>query len=200
MSTRTPSKLSRVERAELERVSRRPSTPQALAKRCRVILLDDREDMTYAEIGEELSIREQTVLKWRSRFLKHRMAGLRDAPRPGVKKITKALARPPSRVPPALHAPHRQLAQPGQACFRGPDREATPPRRISKGTAASVARLCTARAVFAVMGDLAGVVGRLNGANTRLDSSVEATFGTISRAVAPGLPAPPPRSGSIGVL
>jgi len=67
MSTRTPLNLSKTERAELERVARRPSTPQALAKRCRVILLDDREDMTYAEIGEELSMREQTVLKWRSR-------------------------------------------------------------------------------------------------------------------------------------
>lgn len=86
MGTRTPLNLSRTERAELERVARRPSTPQALAKRCRVILLDDREDTTYAEIGEELAMREQTVLKWRSRFLKHRMAGLRDAPRPGVKK------------------------------------------------------------------------------------------------------------------
>lgn len=92
MGTRTPLKLSEVERAELERVARRPSTPQALAKRCRVILLDDRGDMTYAQIGEELSMREQTVLKWRSRFLKHRMAGLRDAPRPGVKKrITKEM-------------------------------------------------------------------------------------------------------------
>jgi hypothetical protein len=62
MSTRTPLNLSGTERAELERVARRPSTPQALAKRCRVILLDDREDMTYAEIGEELAMREQTVL------------------------------------------------------------------------------------------------------------------------------------------
>lgn len=86
MGTRTPLNLSEVERAELQRVARRPSTPQALATRCRVILLDDREDLTYAEIGEELSMREQTVLKWRSRFLTHRLAGLRDAPRPGVKK------------------------------------------------------------------------------------------------------------------
>lgn len=92
MGTRALLKLSEVERAELERVARRPSTPQALAKRCRVILLDDRGDMTNAEIGEELSMREQTVLKWRSRFLKHRMVGLRDAPRPGVKKkITKEM-------------------------------------------------------------------------------------------------------------
>ena len=74
MTTRTPLNLSEVERAELGHVARRASTPQALAKRCRVILLDDPEDMTYAEIGEELALREQTVLKWRSRFPKHRMA------------------------------------------------------------------------------------------------------------------------------
>lgn len=86
MGTRTPLNLSKTELEELQRVARRPSTPQALARRCRVILLDDREDMTYAEIGEELGMREQTVLKWRNRFLKHRAVGLRDAPRPGVKK------------------------------------------------------------------------------------------------------------------
>jgi transposase len=91
MGTRTPLNLSEVEQAELERVARRPSTSQALAKRCRVILLDDREDLTYAEIGEELGMREQTVLKWRSRFLEHRMAGLRDAPRPGVNEITQEM-------------------------------------------------------------------------------------------------------------
>mgnify|MGYP000919653677 CR=1 FL=1 len=86
MNTRAPLNLSTTERAELERVARRPSTPQALAQRCRVVLLDDREDMTLAEIGEEIRMREQTVLKWRKRFLTHRMAGLRDKPRPGVKK------------------------------------------------------------------------------------------------------------------
>lgn len=86
MSTRTPLNLSETERAELERVARRPSTSQGLARRCRVVLLDDREDMTLAEIGEEIGMLEQTVLKWRTRFLKSRMAGLRDKPRPGVKK------------------------------------------------------------------------------------------------------------------
>lgn len=86
MGTRTRLNLTETERAELERVARRPSTPQALAKRCRVVLLDDREDLTYAEIGEELGMREQTVLKWRGRFLKSRMAGLKDKPRPGVNK------------------------------------------------------------------------------------------------------------------
>lgn len=89
MGTRTPLNLTETERVELERVARRPSTPQALAQRCRVVLLDDGEKLTYAEIGEEIGMREQTVLKWRSRFLTHRMAGLRDKPRPGVRrKIT----------------------------------------------------------------------------------------------------------------
>lgn len=92
MGTRTPLNLSEVERADLERMARRPSTPQALARRCRVVLLDDQEGMTYAEMGEELGMREQTVLKWRNRYLEHRLAGLRDAPRPGVKKrITREL-------------------------------------------------------------------------------------------------------------
>lgn len=86
MGRQTPLKLTEAERAELERAARRPSTPQALATRCRVILLDDRNDMTYAQIGEELGVREQTVLKWRTRFLHERMAGLKDKPRPGVKK------------------------------------------------------------------------------------------------------------------
>lgn len=85
MSERALLNLTEVERVELGRVARRPSTAQALATRCRVILLDA-EGLTYAEIGEELGMREQTVLKWRSRFLKHRMAGLRDKPGRGVKK------------------------------------------------------------------------------------------------------------------
>jgi transposase len=85
MSTRAPLNLSRTERVELERVARRPSTPQGLAKRCRAVLLDD-EGLTYGEIGEEITMREQTVLKWRTRFLTQRMAGLSDKRRPGVKK------------------------------------------------------------------------------------------------------------------
>lgn len=85
MGMRTPLNLTDLERAELRRVARRPSTPQALAVRCRVVLLDD-QGLTYAQIGEELGVREQTVLKWRGRFLRRRLAGLHDAPRPGVKK------------------------------------------------------------------------------------------------------------------
>ena len=88
MSTRTPLNLTDVERDELRALVRGPRTPRALADRCRVVLLDE-EGLTYAAIGAKIDMREQTVLKWRSRFLKHRLAGLKDKPRLGVKrKIT----------------------------------------------------------------------------------------------------------------
>lgn len=89
MGNRTPLAVSAEERAELERLVRQPGTPNGLATRCRVVLLDD-SGLTYAQIGAKLDMREQTVLKWRRRFLRRRLAGLRDRPRPGMKrKITK---------------------------------------------------------------------------------------------------------------
>ena len=88
MATRTPLDLTDVEREELRALVRGPRTPRALADRCRVVLLDE-QGLTYAAIGAKLDMREQTVLKWRGRFLTDRLAGLRDKPRPGVKrKIT----------------------------------------------------------------------------------------------------------------
>ncbi|MBK9189924.1 MAG: IS630 family transposase [Phycisphaerales bacterium] len=88
MSFRTPLNLTDIEREELRTLVRRPRTARALADRCRAVLLDE-EGLTYAAIGGRIGMREQTVLKWRKRFLVHRLAGLRDKPRPGVKrKIT----------------------------------------------------------------------------------------------------------------
>jgi transposase len=89
MAKRTPLAVTPQERADLEHLVRQPSTPNGLATRCRAVLLDE-QGLTYAQIGEKLDMREQTVLKWRSRFLKLRVAGLKDKPRPGMKKkITK---------------------------------------------------------------------------------------------------------------
>ncbi len=88
MAIRTPLNLTDVERDELRALVRRPRTPRALADRCRVVLLDH-QGLTYAAIGGKIDMREQTVLKWRSRFLKSRLAGLKDRPRPGIRrKIT----------------------------------------------------------------------------------------------------------------
>lgn len=85
MSTRAALSITDVERADLQRLARRPSTPHGLATRCKVILLDE-QGLTYAAIGAKLDMREQTVLKWRHRFVEHRIAGLKDKPRPGVKR------------------------------------------------------------------------------------------------------------------
>ena len=90
MSTRAALNVTDVERAELQLLARRPGTPHGLATRCKVILLDE-QGLTYAAIGAKLDMREQTVLKWRNRFFKHRLLGLKDKPRSGVpRKITDA--------------------------------------------------------------------------------------------------------------
>jgi transposase len=85
MSHRASLNLTDVERDELRRLIRQPSTPRALADRAKVVLLDER-GLTYAAIGDKIDMREQTVLKWRNRFLTQRMAGLKDKPRPGAKR------------------------------------------------------------------------------------------------------------------
>ena len=85
MATRAPLNLTDVERDELRTLVRRPRTPRAFADRCKVVLLDE-QGLTYAQIGRKIDMREQTVLKWRKRFLADRIAGLKDKPRPGAKR------------------------------------------------------------------------------------------------------------------
>lgn len=80
---REPLNVTDEERATLRRWARRPKSPQALATRCRIVLLDD-AGWSYARIAEKLDLRRQTVWKWRQRFLATRLDGLHDEPRPGV--------------------------------------------------------------------------------------------------------------------
>src|SRR5436190_15940172 len=80
---REPLNVTAEERATLERWARRPKTAQALAMRCRIVLLDDAGE-SYEQIADRVGVRVQTVLKWRKRFLVRRLDGLMDEPRPGV--------------------------------------------------------------------------------------------------------------------
>lgn len=82
---REPLNVTADERETLERWARRPKTAQALAMRCRIVLLDETGE-SYEQIADKLGVREQTVLKWRKRFLAKRVDGLQDEPRPGVKR------------------------------------------------------------------------------------------------------------------
>jgi transposase len=82
--------LSADERAQLESWTRRRTSAQALALRSRIVLLAA-QGLSNVEVARELGIQRNTVAKWRSRFLEHRLDGLSDEPRPGQpRKITDA--------------------------------------------------------------------------------------------------------------
>lgn len=82
--------LSADERETLERWTRRGKTAQALAQRARVVL-NCSEGKSNTAVARELRLTNQTVGKWRSRFLDRRLDGLLDEPRPGApRRITDA--------------------------------------------------------------------------------------------------------------
>jgi transposase len=80
--------LSDVERGALRSWSRRAKTAQALALRARIVLACA-DGVSNKEVAAALGVRAQTVAKWRGRFVRDRLAGLSDEPRPGAaRKIT----------------------------------------------------------------------------------------------------------------
>ena len=68
----------------LEQLVRAHSTPQALAFRARLILRCAQPDKpTNLQVAAELSCDPDTVARWRNRFVRQRLQGLRDLPRVG---------------------------------------------------------------------------------------------------------------------
>jgi transposase len=63
--------------------TRRRTTAQALAQRARVVL-ECAAGKTNRTVARELRVDEDTVGKWRQRFLLKRVDGLLDEPRPGA--------------------------------------------------------------------------------------------------------------------
>jgi transposase len=70
------------QRAQLELWARRRNSAQALALRCRIVLLAS-EGLKNTEIAGELGIDVKSARKWRSRFAIDGLEGLVDEPRPG---------------------------------------------------------------------------------------------------------------------
>ena len=77
-----PLELTDDERQALSAWSRRRTTAQALALRSRIVLRSA-AGATIGEVAAELGVSRDTVSKWRSRFLRDRLEGLTDEPRPG---------------------------------------------------------------------------------------------------------------------
>ena len=109
--------LSDEERDTLERWARRPSSAQALAMRCRVVLACA-EGGSDGEVAARLGVHRMTVGKWRNRFVADRLDGLHDEPRPGAPRtvsdddvervIDKTLEETPRE---ATHWSTRSMAQ-----------------------------------------------------------------------------------------
>ena len=74
--------LSDEERSYLEGQARRRRVARSISDRCRMILCCA-DGLTNKAVAAELGLHEHTVGKWRRRFLKARIEGLSDAPRPG---------------------------------------------------------------------------------------------------------------------
>jgi transposase len=80
---KAPLVLTDEERETLVRWSRRRKRAQSLALRARIVLACA-EGKTNKAVAEELRVWPQTVTKWRGRFVRERLEGLSDEPRPGA--------------------------------------------------------------------------------------------------------------------
>jgi len=109
--------LSETEREQLQAWTRRRKTSQALALRSRIVLACAK-GLENQEVAERLSVTPQTVSKWRGRFVRERLTGLLDAPRPGTPRtvndadvetvITRTLESTPRH---ATHWSTREMAK-----------------------------------------------------------------------------------------
>ncbi|MGF6483470.1 IS630 family transposase [Paraburkholderia sp. JPY419] len=75
--------LSEAEREQFTALTMRRKTAQALALRARIVLACA-EGTDNRTVAAKLRLTQQTVSKWRGRYVMHRLDGLLDAPRPGA--------------------------------------------------------------------------------------------------------------------
>jgi transposase len=82
----SPVELSADERRVLRGWLRRQKTSQALAMRARIVLRCA-EGGTIGQVAAELGVSRDMVSKWRGRFVRERLEGLSDEPRPGRPRV-----------------------------------------------------------------------------------------------------------------
>jgi transposase len=74
--------LNDIEKAALEEVARKYTSPYFQVVRAKVILLAA-QGLRNDQIADRVSLPRQIVSKWRKRFFEERMAGLENLPRSG---------------------------------------------------------------------------------------------------------------------
>ena len=109
--------LSEDERHTLENWVKRRSTAQGLALRARIVLACAQGGSNLA-VAARLGVDRKTVSRWRARFLRERLDGLTDDPRPGVPRtltdaqVEEVVVRTLEEVPEgATHWSKRELAR-----------------------------------------------------------------------------------------
>src|SRR5881628_2763964 len=80
---KAPLVLTDAERATLTSSATRSRTRPHLARRARLVLLCS-DGLASNIVARKLHVRDQTVCKWRARFVRDRLDGLYDEPRPGA--------------------------------------------------------------------------------------------------------------------
>lgn len=108
--------LDQQEREVLERWARRPTSAQALALRCRIVLAAADGEQSK-DIAARLGCTRSTVGKWRGRFAEKGIDGLHDEPRPGKPRsitdedVERVIVKTLEGSPPnATHWSTRQMA------------------------------------------------------------------------------------------
>ena len=74
--------LTHGEKAQLETITRKYTSPYCDIMRAKVILLAA-DGLSNKQIGQRLDLPRQIVSKWRKRFFEQRLAGLQERPRRG---------------------------------------------------------------------------------------------------------------------
>ena len=80
---KAPLGVTDTERATLISLANRSRTRPHLARRARLVLLCG-DGLASNVVARKLHVRNQTVCKWRARFVRDRLEGLYDEPRPGA--------------------------------------------------------------------------------------------------------------------
>lgn len=113
----SPLQLTDEEREMLQQWSRRPKTAQALAQRAGIVLACAAGNPN-SMVASTFRVTQQTVSKWRGRFVASRLDGLLDEPRPGAPRsitdsqVQEVIARTLENVPrDATHWSTRSMAK-----------------------------------------------------------------------------------------